>query len=134
MIPRMVRNNPGGQGPRRPFAAGILMTALLLVLLPAIGVAHSPKEVVLAYDQTKRTLEVRITHSVSDPSKHYISSVEITRDGKTISRNEYRSQPGENIVYSYPLEPFADGIIEVKVTCSVFGSKTGKLDMGKVPR
>lgn len=109
--------------------------ALLLTLLPALCVAHPPKEVVLTYNQPKRMLEVRITHDTSEPAKHFVSSVEIKKDGKTISRNEFRSQPGQaTFVYSYPLEPFPDGAIEVTAKCSVSGSMTEKLDMRKIPR
>jgi hypothetical protein len=135
MIKRVFQKNPRGKGRMCAIVAFILMTTLLPALLPAPGAAHSPKEVSLTYNQPQKTLEVRITHSVSDPAKHFVSSVEISRDGKTISRHEYRSQPGgSTVVYSYPLEPFPDGIIEVKVTCSVSGSTTEKLDMRKIPR
>ncbi len=113
-------------------AACILMTAILLALLPASGGAHSPKEVVLSYDPAKKTLEVRITHGVSDPAKHFIDAVEIRKAGKTISKTEYQSQPGETtFVYSYPLDAAPGDAIEVKASCSVFGSKTGKLTVGK---
>lgn len=135
MNQKVFQKNSRSKGRMYAVAAFILMTTLLLALLPAPCAAHSPKEIVLSYNQPKRTLEVRITHSVSDPAKHFVSSVEISRDGKTISRHEYRNQPGgETVAYSYPLEPFPDGIIEVKATCSVSGSKTEKLDMRKIPR
>jgi hypothetical protein len=114
------------------FAVCILTAALLLVLLPAPGGAHPPKEVALSYDQVKQTLEVRITHGVSDPAKHFIEKVEIGKAGKTISKTEYKSQPGETtFVYSYPLDAAPGDVIEVKAACSVFGSKTEKLTVGK---
>jgi len=108
------------------------MTALLLALLPAPGGAHPPKEVVLTYDQAKQTLEVRITHVVSDPAKHFIEKVEIRKAGKTISQTEYQSQPGpETFSYTYPLDAAPGDLIEVKASCSIFGSKTEKLTVGK---
>jgi desulfoferrodoxin (superoxide reductase-like protein) len=110
----------------------ILMTALLLALLPAPGGAHPPKEVALSYDQAKQTLEVRITHGVSDPAKHYIETVEIRKAGKTIAKTEYKSQPEPTtFVYSYPLDAAPGDVIEVKAACSVFGSKTEKLTVEK---
>jgi hypothetical protein len=109
-------------------AACILMTVLLLALLPAPGGAHPPKEVVLSYDQAKHTLEVRITHPSPNPAAHYIKKVELKKNGQTISATEYQSQPGqETFVYVYPAEIGAVDVLEVKVTCSVFGSKTEKL-------
>jgi hypothetical protein len=134
---KTIRKNPKGRGCLRggAVAACILMTTLLLALLPAPGAAHSPKEVVLTYDQAKHTLEVRITHGVSDPAKHFVDAVEIRKNGKTISKTEYRSQPGPTtFVYSYPLDADPVDVIEVKASCSVFGSTTEKLDLRKIPR
>ena len=113
-------------------AVCIMTAALLLVLLPASGRAHPPKEVALSYDQAQKTLEVRITHGVSDPAKHFIEKVEIGKAGKAISKTEYKSQPGEaTFVYSYPLVAAPGDVIEVKAACSIFGSKTEKLTVGK---
>ena len=125
-----LQKNPRGRGRLHGGAVAvcILMTALLLALLPAPGGAHSPKEVVLTYDQAKQTLEVRITHGVSDPAKHFIANVEIRKAGKTISKTEYQSQPEKTtFVYSYSLDAAPGDVIEVKATCSYFGSKTEKL-------
>lgn len=137
----IIRNNSGRAFENAPMAQAVqklalsIWIALLLILLPALAAAHSPQEIVLAYDQTQRMLEVRITHNVSDPAQHFVSSVEIKKDGKTISRHAYRNQPGmKTVVYSYPLDPFPDGMIEVTVTCSVSGSASEKLDMRKIPR
>jgi hypothetical protein len=115
--------------------AFVLMTILLPALFPASGGAHSPQEVVLSYDQAQRTLEVRITHASKDPATHYVKKVEIKRADKTIAATEYQSQPGQtNFVYVYPVETGAGDVLEVKATCSVFGSKTAKLDMREIPR
>ena len=113
-------------------AACVLMTILLTALFPATGGANSPQEVVLSYDQAKRTLEVRITHTSKDPAAHYVKKVEIKRADKTIAATEYQNQPGQaTFTYVYPVEIGPEDVIEVKATCSVFGSKTEKLDMRK---
>lgn len=132
-----VRKNPMSLGRLRrcKSAACILAITLLLALIPATGAAHSPKELVLTYDQAKQTLEVRITHGVSDPAKHFVAAVEIRKNGKTISKTEYQSQPGPTtFVYSFPLDAAPVDVIEVKASCSVFGSTTEKLDLRKIPR
>ena len=116
-------------------AAYALMTILLTAILPAIGGANSPQEIVLSYDQAKRTLEVRITHTSKDPAAHYVKKVEIRKADKTIATTEYQSQPGQaTFSYVYPVEIDAEDIIEVKATCNIFGSKTEKLDMRKTLR
>ncbi len=125
-----LQKNPRGRGRLHGGAVAvcILMTALLLALFPAPGGAHPPKEVVLSYDQAKQTLEVRITHVSKDPASHYIKKVEIKKNGKASSVTEYQSQPGpETFSYTYPLDAAPGDVIEVKATCSIFGSKTEKL-------
>lgn len=116
-------------------AACVLMTFLLLALFPASGGANPPQEVVLSYDQAQHTLEVRITHASKDPATHYVKKVEIKRADKTIATTVYQSQPGQaTFAYVYPVEIGAGDVLEVTVSCSVFGSKTAKLDMRKTPR
>jgi hypothetical protein len=113
----------------------MLMTILLPALFPASGGANSPQEVVLSYDQAQRTLEVRITHASKDPATHYVKKVEIKKADKTIAATEYQSQPGQaTFAYVYPVEIGDGDLLDVKVTCSVFGSKTVKLDMREKPR
>ncbi|MEI7673754.1 MAG: hypothetical protein WCK00_16740 [Deltaproteobacteria bacterium] len=116
-------------------AVCVLMTILLTALFPDISGANSPQEIVLSYDQAKRTLEVRITHTSKDPAAHYVKKVEIRKADKTIATTEYQSQPGQApFAYIYPMEIDAEDVIEVKATCNIFGSKTEKLDMRKTLR
>ncbi|PJC75236.1 MAG: hypothetical protein CO013_02480 [Syntrophobacterales bacterium CG_4_8_14_3_um_filter_58_8] len=116
-------------------AACVLMTILLAALFPASGRANSPQEVALSYDQAQHTLEVRITHASKDPAIHYVKKVEIKRADKTIAATEYQSQPGQaTFAYVYPVEIGAGDLLEVTVSCSIFGSKTARLDMRKTPR
>lgn len=113
-------------------AACAVMTILLLALFPASSGANPPQEVALSYDQARRTLEVRITHASKDPATHYVKKVEIKRAGKAITTTEYQSQPGgATFAYVYPVEIGAGDVLEVTATCSIFGSKTAKLDMRK---
>ena len=130
------RNQQRRSGLRRDaVAACVLMTILLLTLFPVSGGANPPQEVVLSYDQDRHTLEVRITHASRDPAAHYVKKVEIKKADKTISATEYQSQPGQaTFAYVYPVEIGAGDVLEATVTCSVFGSKTAKLDMRKTPR
>jgi len=141
METREKRDHENPRNRRRPHRGAVAALPLLLisVLLPAIfpasGRAHSPQDVVLSYDQTRHMLEVRITHASKDPAAHYVKKVEIRRADKTIATTGYESQPGEaTFAYVYPVEIGAGEVLEVTVTCSVFGSKTAKLDMRKTPR
>jgi hypothetical protein len=123
-------NIPRGKRRRRVETAAVcILSALLLFAgFPLAAGANSPKEVVLSYDQTKRMLQVRITHPSKDPAAHYISKVEIKKNDQTITVTEYRSQPPQDtFTYGYPADIGPGDVVEVKVTCNIFGSKTEKL-------
>jgi hypothetical protein len=130
-------NIPRGKRRRRIGTAEVcILSALLLFAgFPLAAGANSPKEVVLSYDQAKRTLEVRITHPSQNPASHYISKVEIKKNDQTIAVTEYQSQPQQDtFAYGYPVDIDSGDVVEVKATCSIFGTKTGKLDMRKTTR
>ena len=113
-------------------AISLLVAVFLLAWFPVPGGAHSPKEIALSYDQAKKALEVGITHGVDDPGKHYIDAVEIKKNGKALSKTEYKSQPGEaTFLYSFPVDAVPGDILEVKASCNKFGSKTVKMTVGK---
>jgi len=110
----------------------ILTALVLLAGFPVVAGAHSPKEVALSYDDAKRTLTVRIAHPSQKPASHYINKVEIKKNGQTVSVTEYQSQPTQDtFTYDYPVEIGPGDSVEVKATCSIFGSKTTKLDLPK---
>lgn len=110
----------------------ILSIVLLIAGFPIPAWANSPKEVALSYDQTKHTLEVRITHPSQDPTEHFIKKVEINQDGKALTAIEYQSQPAAaTFSYVYPVDAVSGSVLEVTVKCSFFGSKTERLTVGK---
>jgi hypothetical protein len=133
MIQEKGKNLSKEKGSRLVAVVVFIFSAILLIAgFPLSATAHSPKDVVLTYDQANKMLEVRITHSVKDPTSHYIKKVEIKKNGKESGVTEYQSQPGpETFSYTYPLDAAPGDVIEVKATCSIFGSKTGKLTVGK---
>jgi hypothetical protein len=121
------------KGSRLVAVVVFIFSAILFIAgFPLAATAHSPKDVVLTYDQAKKMLEVRITHSVKDPASHYIKKVEIKKNGKASGVTEYQSQPGlDTFSYTYPLDAAPGDVIEATGTCVIFGSKTGKLTVGK---
>lgn len=116
----------------RLLVACLMTTILLQLFFPSYGLVHPPQDVQISYDQVRRLLEVRIAHSSKDPSAHYVKKVEIRKADKIVSSVEYQSQPGQPaFAYDYPLDVGAGDVVEVKVSCSIFGSKTVKMDAGK---
>ena len=107
------------------------MVALVLCFPVSAG-AHSPKEVKLAYETSSQNLKVTITHASPFPSSHYIKSVEIKINGKTALTKEYNNQPAETpFTYAYDIAAAPGDILEVKASCSLYGSKTEKLTITK---
>lgn len=105
---------------------------LILVLvwtLPAgEAQATAPSSLKLSYDAATRTLQVTITHPSSFPTSHYIKNVEIRKDGTTLLSQDYKSQPdAPAFSYSYHIQAAPGDILEVKATCSLWGSRTKKL-------
>ena len=99
---------------------------------PFQAAANAPKEVLLSYDAAARTLTVQISHGSSSPGFHYIEKVEIKKGGKTSPSTDYKSQPDQaTFSYVYPIEAAPGDVLEVKASCSIFGSRTEKLTVNK---
>jgi hypothetical protein len=104
---------------------------LLFVLYPVCALAHPPRDLALSYNKSTQTLKVSITHESKSPDKHYIKKVEIIKNEAVFSASDYTKQPSpDSFSYSYKVPVAASDTIEVKATCSVFGSKQVKLTSG----
>jgi hypothetical protein len=115
-------------------AACTLVTAVVLLAFPFPAAAHAPTALALSYDAAAQALTVEITHASQSPATHFIKKVEISRDGKVLSTTEYKSQPGQaTFSYTYPLDN-PGGTLEVRVSCSIFGSRTETMRTGKTLR
>jgi len=111
---------------------GLFIVFPLLTLSPITAYANPPKDVTLVYNSASQTLEVTIVHESASPSWHYIKKVEITVNGKSISVNDYKSQPDKTkYVYSYKVQAVQNDVLEVTATCNIYGSKAVKLTVGK---
>ncbi len=117
---------------RQACAVFFLLLLLTLALWPTMARGHGPKDVVLAYDAGSRTLRVTITHTVSNPQKHYIKTVSIARNGELVTKDEYTDQPvPSSFSYTYTVEAEPGDRLEVTADCNYFGSKTGELTLGR---
>ncbi len=109
----------------------VVATALLLLslwLLPATAGAHGPSEVALSYDSSQGTLTVTITHSVRNPSSHYIDEVSIAKNGEALESHAYESQPDRaSFAYTYAVEAQTGDEITVRAGCNRFGSRQASL-------
>ncbi|MBN2398213.1 MAG: hypothetical protein JXI32_07520 [Deltaproteobacteria bacterium] len=114
------------------YAVCLMLSLPALFLLSAGARAHSPNDISLRYDQGSRTLSVTISHAVSDPRKHYVKKITITKNGEPVATHDYTSQPEPSpFTYTYPLEAKAGDTLKVTADCNYFGSKTGEIILGK---
>ncbi|MBM4270676.1 MAG: hypothetical protein FJ139_00755 [Deltaproteobacteria bacterium] len=106
------------------------LMSCMLCSIPAI--AHPPAEVVLSYDAESQTLTVSVTHTSKSPGEHYVKKVEIKKNGKSAGVYEYNNQPdASTFVYTYKISAQRGDVLEAVVSCNKYGSKTGKLTVGK---
>jgi hypothetical protein len=113
------------------FACGLILFAVCFIY-PQISLANPPKNVQLSYDSNSQMLEVTITHKSPFPNVHYIKIVEIKNNGNIVSTNKYKNQPDKaTFAYSYKVPAKAGETIEVKASCSIYGSKTINLTVQK---
>lgn len=115
----------------------ITLVALFAILAltpicPTAVNAHAPKKVLLAYDGATKALNVTVTHTRFSEG-HYIDKVEIKKNGKVIATQEYKGQPSETFTYTYKIDAVSGDTIEVKASCSKFGSESETLTVGKGP-
>jgi desulfoferrodoxin (superoxide reductase-like protein) len=75
-----------------------------------------------------QTLSVTIDHYTLSAGMHYIKYVEIKKNGVSISKNKYDSQPkGSIFTYTYEIQALKGDIFEVTATCNLWGNKTSTL-------
>ena len=111
---------------------GILILFTVCFMYPQTSLAHAPQDVKLSYDSPSQMLTVTITHKSPFPNSHYIKIVEIKKNGIVVSTNKYENQPDQTtFTYTYKVPAAAGETLEVKVSCSLFGSKTTNLTMEK---
>ena len=110
----------------------LLLSFLALSLCPPTAQAHGPKDITLTYDSKTQALSVTISHAVSNPQKHYVKKVSITKNLEAVATHNYTSQPeSSSFMYTYPMEATAGDTVKVKANCSYFGSKMVELTIDK---
>jgi len=116
---------------------GILSIFLMMgIAFTTINVnAHRPIHIDFMYEREPgepdyQVLKVTIIHGVTDPSYHYIQSIEIQVDHSTVATILYTSQPTKNIfTYRFPgiVATFNVTDVTVIATCSLEGSTSAHI-------
>ena len=115
-----------------PLFAVVSICLMVGIMTPSASVANPPQDVRLSYDAKSQMLSVTITHPSFFPGFHYVKSVEIKKNGAVVGGYQYDKQPDEKtFVYSYPLAVASGDALAVKASCSLYGSRSADLIIGK---
>lgn len=110
-----------------PLMAFWLILAGVWIFPCGMAQAHAPSDIKFSYEAATQTLQVTITHPSPFPTSHYIKSVEIKKDNKVLLSQNYKGQPdAPAFSYSYKIQVVPGDVLDVKATCNLWGSKTGK--------
>jgi OOP family OmpA-OmpF porin len=113
---------------RSRFLQAVIFIFFFLCFSPPFSYATAPKSVDLIYDMNTQTLSVTINHQTLFASMHHIKYVEIKKNGATISKNKYDTQPtGSIFTYTYNISAEKEDFFEVTATCNLWGQKTSTL-------
>jgi hypothetical protein len=119
----------------KPIRPGLIISIVCLIICaacPTTANAHRPGSATLGYNFDTRILSVTISHSVSNPMKHYVDKVKIALNGELIKTFEYTSQPDNaSFTYQYSIEAMEGDELKVRAECSNFGSRTAKVIVHK---
>ena len=115
-----------------PSAAKYVQVVLFVLLAVACGArlsqATTPKSVVLAYDAGTQTLSVTIDHYTFSRGMHHVEYVEIKKNGVSSGKNEYSTQPTDELfTYTYKIPAVKGDSFEVTATCNMWGRRTSTL-------
>ena len=113
---------------RSRFLQAVIFIFFFLCFSPQFSYATAPKLVDLIYDMNTQTLSVTINHQTLFASMHHIKYVEIKKNGATISKSKYGTQPtGSIFTYTYNIPAEKGDVFEVTATCNLWGHKTSTL-------
>ncbi|MBY8989598.1 MAG: hypothetical protein KGD58_02505 [Candidatus Lokiarchaeota archaeon] len=93
--------------------------------------AHPPSGIVLFYNSNTNKLNATISHSVSNPSNHFVLSVVIEVNGTTTVSETYTSQPSSILfTYQYNVTANNGARIQASATCNQGGTVTECIVVG----
>lgn len=101
------------------------LALLALIVVCGQASAHPPSDMNLVGDTDSNSILVTLTHRVQDISSHYVSEIEIWKNGETIETVRYSSQPSpDSFTYRYNLPLDAGDTATVIARCNIGGEIT----------
>ena len=100
----------------------LILCLIVILFVFSSCFAHVPKSVDIT--ASGKYISVSISHSVSNPKKHYVKRVEITLNDKKIIEQTFSLQEGNEIELTYyiPSLKISD-TVRVEAFCNIGGSQ-----------
>ncbi len=110
----------------------ILILCLSINSFVPLVCAHAPATMKASYSIENQDLQVAISHQVSSATTHYVSKIEIKKNGEIYNTTLYTSQPTTNsFTYTYKVNATTGDVIDVYTLCNLGGSKTDQITVGQ---
>ena len=94
-----------------------------LSLFPLVVHAHPPSSMEIAYDADIQTLNVTISHGVSNVDTHYIQMLEVRKNDSLYLSQDYTSQPSTStFTYSLDVPATKGDKLSITAICNQYGS------------
>jgi len=112
----------------------LMFGLIFFVVLSSTAIAHSPSSMSISYDSIKKELLVSITHTVVDPSSHYIYNIKIEKNNELYKSFDYISQPtSSSFTYNYSDITGENGdVFTVGAYCIQGGQISKSLTVGSI--
>ncbi len=106
---------------KRPFVP--FLATIFLVFLCGLAAAHPPSSLEAAL-QPDGKLRILVSHTVSDPVKHFINRIVVSSEGKVIAEERFNQQADRTgLVVEIPAGGLSKGqTVQVEADCNIFGS------------
>ncbi len=103
-----------------------ICAVVFILAMGTAAFAHPPQAVDLELDKENGVLTATVTHTVSDPTIHYVFKLVVKVNGTVLEDQELEAQDDENgLFYETVIEGLSSGdTIEVAASCNKGGEKT----------
>ena len=104
-----------------------LILTFLSIFIATNVQSHSPSSIVLSYDFGTQTLDVTVSHTVSDAS-HYIEEIQVWKNDVSQTIETYTSQTtNSQHEDSFSISASNGDVLKVTATCNIAGSLTNQI-------
>jgi hypothetical protein len=108
--------------------------AILILFCISSFYGHAPSEIKIDYDSVQKKINVDVKHNlltspVQDPKKHFIKTITLRINGKTIKTNTFKMQDSiyEQLTTFDNINAVKGNKITVEAECSLLGSKSATI-------